>query len=53
MPFEAYVLEPGPPRWSVYYSERGLRTGEAVFDSENEACSHLLELLLRDLTTRR
>ena len=53
MPFEAYVLDAGPRRCSVYFSERGLRTAEAVFHSEDDACRHLLDLLLRDPTTRR
>jgi hypothetical protein len=53
MPVEAYVLESGPSSWSVYYSERGLRTGEVTFASEDEACSRMFEMLLRDPTTRR
>jgi hypothetical protein len=53
MPYEAYVLERRPEGWLVYYSERGLRTQEAGFESESEGCAHLLELLLRDPTTRR
>lgn len=28
MPFEAYVLERRPSDWAVYYSERGLRSGD-------------------------
>ena len=53
MPSEAYVLE--PPRaadWAVYYSERGLRSGEVVFQTEHEACSYFLDLVLSDDTTR-
>lgn len=53
MPFEAYVLERRPSDWAVYFSERGLRSGEVVFQSEDEACAHLLDLVLRDDTTRR
>lgn len=53
MPFEAYVLEPRASDWAVYYSERGLRSGEVVFQTEDEACAHLLDLVLRDSTTRR
>lgn len=53
MPFEAYVLERRVSNWAVYYSERGLRSGEVVFNSEDEACSYFLDLVLRDLTTRR
>lgn len=50
---EAYVLEaPNRSAWTVFYSERGLRTGETQFETEDEACTHILELLLRDTTTR-
>jgi len=49
---ERYFIEQGPSGWSVYYWERGLRSGEQSFDTEDEACSHLLDLLLRDRTTR-
>jgi hypothetical protein len=49
---ERYFLEEGPSGWSVYYWERGLRSGEQSFDTEDEACQHLLDLLLRDRTTR-
>lgn len=52
MPSEAYVLEGRGDHWAVFYSERGLRIGETVFEAEDEACSYLLELLLRDSTTR-
>ena len=53
MPVEAYVLEFSPSSWSVYYSERGLRTAEETYASEEEACSRMLEMLLRDPTSRR
>lgn len=53
MPLEAYVLDRQSPRWVVFYSERGLRTGEVHFETEDEACHYLLELVLRDSTTRR
>ena len=49
---ERYFLEEAPSGWSVYYSERGLRSGEQSFDTEDDACRHLLDLLLRDRTTR-
>ena len=29
--------------WSVYYSEKGTRTGEKKFYSENEACNFFLK----------
>jgi hypothetical protein len=49
---ERYFMEETTSGWSVYYWERGLRSGEQVFGSEDEACRHLLDLLLRDSTTR-
>jgi hypothetical protein len=52
-PFEAYVLERRPSDWAVYYSERGLRSGEVIFRVEGDACAHLLDLVLRDSTTRQ
>jgi hypothetical protein len=53
MPFESYVLEPRGSEWVVFYSERGLRAGEEVFGTEDEACGRLLDSILRDPTTRR
>jgi hypothetical protein len=50
---ETYVLEFADDVWTVFFSERGLRTSERRFDNEDEACRHLLDLLLRDRTTRR
>ena len=49
---ESYCLE-NVDGWRVYYSERGLRTGERVFPTEEEACDHLFGLLIGDPTTRR
>jgi hypothetical protein len=46
---EALILETkAEDTWIVYYSERGLRTGESYFGSESEACEYLLEKLLKD-----
>lgn len=52
MPPETHVLEVVQGGWNVYYSERGRRTGSAFFKTEDEACSHLFDLLIRDPTTR-
>ena len=49
---ERYFLEEAPDGWSVYYWDRGLRSGEQGFTSEDMACRYLLDLLLRDTTTR-
>lgn len=47
-PDECYCLLREASVWHVFYSERGLRTGEKVFVSESEACQYLLDLLIRD-----
>lgn len=49
---EVYCLEKSAPGWLVYYRERGLRSWEHVFSSEDEACQFLLKEILRDPTTR-
>jgi hypothetical protein len=48
VPNECYCLIWEAGMWHVFYSERGLRTGERVFTSEEEACEHLLDLLITD-----
>jgi hypothetical protein len=50
---DVYVLEHLGDGWTVYFAERGLRINEERFGSEHEACSRLLERVLRDRTTRR
>jgi hypothetical protein len=51
-PSEAYVLSFDGREWSVYYSERGAESGRRRFGSEDEACTHLLELLKKDSLTK-
>ena len=52
-PDERYVLSRGASgTWSVYYSERGIRTSVKEFRTEEDACDHLLRTLLSDPTTR-
>jgi hypothetical protein len=38
LPSEKYCLSNEGINWSVYYSERGQRTGEKLFSSESQAC---------------
>jgi hypothetical protein len=45
---ECYCLVHELTLWHVFYSERGLRTGEEGFITEEEACAHMLDLLIRD-----
>jgi len=50
---ECLVLERSRGGWAVFYSERGLRSGEKWFATESDACEHMQRLLVRDPTTRR
>lgn len=45
---EVYVLAMDCGEWTVYYSERGRRTDERRFGSEDDACAELLSRLRRD-----
>ena len=60
----AYSLDGGPSQapycidltglgWKVCHCESGKRVEEKAFGSEERACNYLLNLLLRDTTTRR
>lgn len=49
---ECYRLEQVGSAWAVYYAERGLRSGERRFESEDDACDYLLNRLLSDPSTR-
>lgn len=48
---ERLILERSIDGWNVWYAERGLRTSERHFDTEAEACSYMLDQLVRDPTT--
>lgn len=45
---EAYCLDHSSAGWTVYYSERGLKSGMRLFASESEACEYLKLLLSTD-----
>lgn len=46
---ECLILErPKSGGWCVYYSERGQRTGEHWFTTEDEACQFIFNRLSRD-----
>jgi hypothetical protein len=51
LPAEKYTLDHAGSKWSVYYSERGQKNDERIFDFEDEACRYLLNLLSSDLST--
>ena len=51
LPTEKYVLEETYGKWCVYYSEKGLRSGERQFDNEEAACDYFLAILKSDPTT--
>ncbi len=49
---ESMCLEPVTGGWAIYYSERGLRSGERLFETEDEACQFLDARLLTDPSNR-
>ena len=49
---ERLILEQTVDGWSVWYSERGLRSGEHFFQNEDAACRYVLSALTKDPTTR-
>lgn len=40
---ETLCIESSKEGWIVFYSERGLRSGEKFFSSENDACQYFIE----------
>jgi hypothetical protein len=52
-PSERYVLSNEGNVWLVYYSERGLMTNLHTFQTESDACLHLLQQILSDRTTKK
>jgi len=47
LPNETYCIEEVDGNWHVYYSERGTRTGNRVFDNEQEACDYFFHWVTR------
>lgn len=45
MTSETLCISQEDGRWCYYYSERGIRSSEQWFDSEDEACAHILSVL--------
>jgi hypothetical protein len=52
LPNEAFVIEPHAGGWRIFYSERGVWTGEAWFENESDAADAFLELLASDSSIR-
>ncbi len=51
---EALILEKRcESQWLIYYSERGLKTGERFFDKEEDACACFFEMAIRDPLMRK
>lgn len=51
---ESLILERATGKgWCVYFSERGLRTGEHFFITEEEACKFIFDRLSRDPTVQK
>ena len=49
---DTYAIDPYGFGWRVYYKADGCSVRERTFGSEDEACEHLLNLVLRDPHTR-
>jgi hypothetical protein len=47
LPNEVYCLNHFDAYWEVYYSERGAKSGLMRFDTEDEACIYLYNLLVK------
>ena len=43
---ERLCLEKIQDKWSVYYLERGIKTTNEIFNSENDACQFLYDQLM-------
>mgnify|MGYP001077316069 CR=1 FL=1 len=43
---DRFCLEKVKDKWFVYYLERGVKTTNKFFDSENEACQFLYDQLI-------
>lgn len=48
MPDERLCLSRETDTWHVYYSERGQRSWETVFDREEDACEYFWRTITRD-----
>jgi hypothetical protein len=50
---ECLCMEELSDVWHVFYAERGLRSGEREFDTEDDACQFMAQRLLADPSTRK
>jgi len=46
------IIENQEGKWMYYYFERGGKFNIKYFNTENEACKYLYELLIRDPNTK-
>lgn len=49
---DVYAIDARGFGWRVFYAGEARAVRERTFGSENEACEHLLDLVLRDRLTR-
>ncbi len=49
---ERYTIRESHGVWDVYYSERGLESGNRKFLNESDACEYLLRALRQDPSSR-
>jgi hypothetical protein len=48
---ERYTILYEDSQWHVFYSERGNRNSESIYDTEADACDDLLFRIAKDPTT--
>jgi hypothetical protein len=49
LPNEAFCISFNKGVWEVYYSEKGLKSGLKIFNTEEEACNYLLETVVKNI----
>jgi len=50
---EQYCLEKIGNKWHYYYSERGQKAGEKIFETEHDACEYIYLVLSDDPTVKQ
>lgn len=43
LPNESYCIAQVSGHWEIYYSERGIKSGCKLFDTEHDACLYLYD----------
>jgi len=52
LPSEVYCFNKINNKWEIYYCERGVKTSQQFFESEDAACRTFLKNIINDTSTR-